>query len=111
MKGRKNIYLYLVMTIGAVYIVLLTILYLSESADHDAMIKTFGDAFWYSLVTLTTVGYGDLIPVTPLGHVVGMVFLLLSAGITVTLIGALLSFIASEGLPFFILSLQRHKNW
>ncbi len=111
MKGRQKIYLYLVMTIGAVYIVLLTILYLSESADHDAMIKTFGDAFWYSLVTLTTVGYGDLIPVTPLGHVVGMVFLLLSAGITVTLIGALLSFIASEGLPFFILSLQRHKNW
>ena len=108
---RKNIYLHVIVLVGLVYLILLTILYCSESSNSDAMIRTFGDALWYSLVTLTTVGYGDLIPVTPLGHVVGMIFLLLSAGIMVTLFGAVLSFVTSEGLPLLLLSLQRHKNW
>ena len=56
-------------------------------------------------------GYGDLVPVTPLGHMVGIIFLLLSAGIMVTLLGGLLSFIASEGMPLFLLCLQKKKNW
>ncbi len=111
MKARRKFYLYLIITIAFIYISLLTILYCSESADSNAMIRTFGDAFWYSLVTLTTVGYGDLVPVTPLGHTVGMIFLLLSAGIMVTMLGAAVSFITSEGLPLLMLSLQRHKNW
>ncbi|MCM1121158.1 MAG: ion channel [Eubacterium sp.] len=111
MKARKNIYLHLIIIIAFIYLTLLLILYYSESADSNAMIRTFGDAFWYSLVTLTTVGYGDLLPVTPLGRAVGMVFLLLSAGIMVTMLGAVVSFVASEGLPFLMLSLQRRKNW
>lgn len=111
MKKRKNIYLYLVLIIAVVYLGLLTILYCSESAHDGAVIRTFGDAFWYSLVTLTTVGYGDLVPVTPLGHVVGIVFLFLSAGMMVTLFGAVMSFVTSEGMPFFMLSRQKHKNW
>ena len=111
MKTRKNFYLYLIVTIVLIYVGLLTILYYSESSSSDAAIRTFGDAFWYSLVTLTTVGYGDLVPVTPLGHLVGMIFLFLSAGIMVTLFGAVVSFLTSEGMPFFMLRLQRHKNW
>ena len=91
MKERKKIYLCLIAIIILLYIGLLAILYYSESTDSNAMIRTFGDAFWYSIVTMTTVGYGDLIPVTPLGHVVGMIFLLLSAGIIVTMLGAVIS--------------------
>ena len=111
MKARKKIYLSLIAAVALIYVILLTILYYSESSNSNATIQTLGDAFWYSLVTLTTVGYGDLIPVTPLGHAVGMVFLLLSAGIMVTLLGAAVSFVTSEGLPFFMLGLQRRKNW
>ena len=94
-----------------IYIGLLITLFLSEHTDSTATIRSFSDAFWYSLVTLTTVGYGDLTPVTPLGHAIGAVFLLLSAGIMMTLFGAVISFVTSEGLPFFLLGLQRKKNW
>ena len=68
------------------YIALLVILYLSEHTDNNSTIRSFGDAIWYSLVTLTTVGYGDITPSTPLGHAVGIVFLFLSAGIMMTLL-------------------------
>ena len=49
MKGRKNIYLRFAVVIALVYFGLLIILYCSESANSDAMIQTFGDAFWYQV--------------------------------------------------------------
>lgn len=111
MKRNPKLYLRITIFLFIIYIGLLTVLYLSEHADSTASIRSFNDAVWYSLVTLTTVGYGDLTPVTPLGHAVGAVFLFLSAGIMMTLFGAVISFVTSEGLPFFLLGLQRRKNW
>lgn len=111
MKRRNKIYLYMTVLFILVYVGLLTVLCLSEYTDSSATIRSFGDAFWYSLVTFTTVGYGDLIPVTPLGHAVGVVFLFMSAGIMMTLFGAVISFVTSEGFPLFLLGFQRKKNW
>jgi voltage-gated potassium channel len=47
--------------------------------EHDAQPQTmahFSDALWYVIVTLTTVGYGDKIPVTPAGQFVAVVLML-----------------------------------
>lgn len=41
-----------------------------EQAAPDAKIVTFGDALWWAITTITTVGYGDMYPVTSIGRLV-----------------------------------------
>ena len=80
----------------AAYVLLLALLVWAESAHPETPIHSLGDALWYSLVTLTTVGYGDLYPVSALGRVIGLVFLLLSIGLLASVLGAAVVFLRSR---------------
>lgn len=42
----------------------------AERPAADASIRTFGDALWWAVTTVTTVGYGDRYPVTTTGHLI-----------------------------------------
>lgn len=95
----------------AVYIGLLFLLTLFESASADANITSPADALWYSLVTMTTVGYGDFFPITLGGRIVGFVFLLLSIGFLAFLVSALTGLLLSRVLPYGRLYLQKSSFW
>ena len=43
----------------------------AERGHHGANINSFGDALWWSITTVCTVGYGDRFPVTTEGRAVG----------------------------------------
>ncbi len=54
-----------------------TILYLVEFPVQPDKFSSIPAAMWWSVMTVTTVGYGDIIPVTPLGKVIAALFTLL----------------------------------
>ena len=52
-------------------------------AEHDAQPDKFKNAFsglWWAVATLTTVGYGDIFPVTAIGRIIGAISALLGIG-------------------------------
>ncbi len=61
--------------------------------DHaEANIKTADDAIWWSVTTITTVGYGDKYPTTTEGRIIAMVLMLSGVGLFGTLSGLVASF-------------------
>ena len=62
-----------------------------EGQTADSNITTAGDALWWGIVTMTTVGYGDFFPVTMLGRLTAIFVMFAGIGI----IGALASILAS----------------
>ena len=67
------------------------VMYWLETGQPGSLIQTPYDAFWWTLVTLSTVGYGDLVPKTEEGRFVASLLILFGVG----LFGALSGFMAS----------------
>ncbi|GGC86552.1 ion transporter [Tersicoccus solisilvae] len=59
---------------SALLVVLIGSIAVLDAEKHapGTTITTFGDALWWAVVTITTAGYGDLYPVTPLGRLIAV---------------------------------------
>jgi voltage-gated potassium channel len=60
--------------------------YLAEHKHPGANITNLSDAFWWAVVTITTVGYGELYPVTSVGRIIAILVMFSGIGIVVTLV-------------------------
>jgi voltage-gated potassium channel len=82
-----------------VYVASLAILD-AERYQQDSKITTFGDALWWSITTITTVGYGDLSPVTVYGRVIAVALMIggisLVGVVTATLASWIVQRVAEE---------------
>jgi hypothetical protein len=63
---------------------------------------TLGDGFWWAIVTIATVGYGDLVPTTTMGRFVGSVLIVF--GVT------FLSFLTATITSLFV-STEQEEKW
>jgi len=64
---------------------------LRPAGSHD-----FLSAFWWAVVTLTTVGYGDIVPQTQLGRIFGLLVMISGIGMVSTLTGNLASLLVER---------------
>lgn len=55
-------------------------------------VDSFGDSLWWSFVTATTVGYGDISPVTGIGRLIALVLMLTGIGFIGMLTGAIATY-------------------
>ncbi len=87
----------------AAFFILLVMLIIASSGiyliEHKIQPESFGSipkSMWWAMITLTTVGYGDVTPITPLGKMFGGVITLIGIGIVALPAGILASGFAEQ---------------
>ena len=73
-----------------------TIMHVIEAEAQPKQFGTIPDAMWWALATLTTIGYGDAIPVTPLGKMFGSVVMICGLGLFALPIGIVATAFVNE---------------
>ena len=90
--GRVAVVAVSVMTAGAV------VAYYAEHPVNPEF-ATFGDSLWWAIVTLTTVGYGDIVPETTTGRIAAIMIMLTGVAVLGLLAGTLASFFRLQPNP------------
>jgi voltage-gated potassium channel len=80
----------------AVMVICSIFLYAAENGVNDAIDSPL-DALWWGIVTLTTVGYGDVYPVTGEGRIAASILMLLGIGLFSAITATVTSFLLSSG--------------
>ena len=87
----------------SVLVIFLMVVFLASVAEYflerDVQPATFGSvpaALWWAVVTLTTTGYGDVVPITPLGRIVAALVMICGLGVFGLWTGILATGFAAE---------------
>jgi voltage-gated potassium channel len=87
LKSKGSIYLIIIFTItiisGSIAI------YTVESGDSNATIKTYDDALWFAITTMTISGYGDVYPVTIPGKIISIILIFIGLAVILGFISSL----------------------
>lgn len=82
------------------------IMYNLESGVENSKMKTVLDALWWCIATVSTVGYGDVVPVTNLGRIVAIIYMFFG----ITLIAILLAVVTNTFYKKRIEKGETNKN-
>lgn len=86
----------LALATGAVLVVGAVAVFEAEVSSPDTKIHGFGDALWFGLVTIMTIGYGDITPVTGLGRLAAIVLMLGGVGLVSVMTATVASVLVTQ---------------
>jgi len=72
---------YLLFTAAGIIVIGSFVILSVESQHPDSQINSMLDAVWWTVATVTTVGYGDIVPVTDTGKIVAIFFMFFGIGV------------------------------
>ncbi len=72
---------YLLFTAAGIVVIGSFVIFSVESQHPDSQINSMLDAVWWTVSTVTTVGYGDIVPVTDTGKIVAIFFMFFGIGV------------------------------
>ncbi len=84
-----NKLLYLLLTAAGTIIIGSFVIFSVESQHPDSQINSILDAVWWTGATVTTVGYGDIVPVTDIGKIVAIFYMFFGIGVLALFISVL----------------------
>jgi voltage-gated potassium channel len=79
-RERQSDLLLIMWLLLTLLIVASSAMYFAENAAQPALFSSIPASMWWATVTLTTVGYGDVFPVTPAGKFIGAIVALIGIG-------------------------------
>jgi voltage-gated potassium channel len=79
-SAKEQIFLFIFITLILIYFSAIGIYYFESQAQPEHFSSIF-DSLWWAIITLTTVGYGDVYPITVGGKVFTFVILMIGLGI------------------------------
>ncbi len=89
-RERRALFGCLVVTLGT-SVVAAALMHLAEAKVQPDKLGTIPDALWWAVVTIGTIGYGDVVPLTPVGKIIatgtiflGLIMMALPVGIIAT---------------------------
>jgi voltage-gated potassium channel len=82
-----------VVSIAGIMLVICSLAAYEAERKTNPEFGSIGDAFWWGIVTLTTVGYGDIVPKTTDGRVMGVIIMVTGVAVLGLLAGNLASFL------------------
>jgi voltage-gated potassium channel len=95
-KAKKEELIIGVCVVLVLLIFAASFIYAVEQEAQPEAFASIPAAMWWGVATLTTVGYGDVYPVTPLGKVFGAIIAMLGIGLFAVPAGILASAFAEE---------------
>jgi voltage-gated potassium channel len=87
---------YVLVVVGALILTCSVVVLDLERGAKGSNIKSLGDAVWWAITTVATVGYGDRVPVTPGGRAVAAVLMLSGIGLLGIITAAIASYFVQQ---------------
>ena len=88
---------------GNIIMFLSAYIFLYFERNINPQVQHYGDALWWALCTISTVGYGDIYPVTGAGRFTGAFLIIFGImfflGFTASIVSIILSYTSSENSP------------